>query len=112
MHFSRVIDGCEKDLEIKFLNPIALQWENESFEIIKLPANLPCCSNEGFTNWTYPTLIIPNSEWANLYAAQSHTEEEYKTHEVKHFAFIAMNDLLHVLSEEMPTARFTHAKNA
>ncbi|WP_233073293.1 hypothetical protein [Motilimonas eburnea] len=105
MHFSRVIGGCNKDLELTFSDPIALQWEDESYGIIDLPDTLPKCSAVGFTGWTYPTLIVPKSKWADKYAARTHTEEEYKNHKVTHFAFISMNDLLHVLSVEKPSAK-------
>jgi hypothetical protein len=111
MYFSRVIDGCDKDLELTFSDPLALQWEDESYGIIELPENLPMCSSEGFTTWTYPTLIITNSEWANVYAARTHTEEEFSNHKVAHFAFISMNDLLHVLSEKKPSAKLAEANN-
>jgi len=112
MHFSRVVGGCKKDLELTFSDPIALQWEDESYDVIELPDALPKCTNEGFTNWTYPTLIIPDSPWANSYAARSHTEVEYKNHKVTHFAFISMNDLLHVLSEKKPSAKLIEVSNA
>lgn len=112
MHFSRVIGGCAKDLELTFENPIALKWEDESFGLIDLPEVLPKCSSEKFVGWTYPTLIVSNSEWADLYAARTHTEEEYKSHKVTHFVFISMNDLLHVLSDEKPSARLIEAEDA
>ena len=112
MHFSRVIGGFKKDLELTFSDPIALQWEDESYDIIELPDNLPMCTNEAFTNWTYPILIIPNSQWADTYAARSHTEDEYKNHKVTHFAFISMNDLLHVLTEKKPIAKLIEASNS
>lgn len=104
--------GFTKDVEISFKEPIAMQWEDESYDIIELPQNLPRCSSEGFENWTYPTLIIPNSDWANLYAARSHTAEDYESHKVTHFAFISMNDFVHVLSEEKPMARLIESQDA
>jgi hypothetical protein len=112
MHFSRVFGGCDKDLELTFSDPIALQWGEESYGIIDLPDILPKCSKEGFTNWVYPTLIIADSKWANWYAEIMHTEEEFQNHKVTHFAFISMNDLLHVLSEIKPKAKLIEAKNA
>ncbi len=112
MHFSRVIGGFSKDLELTFSEPIALQWEDESYGIIELPEFLPKCSTEGFTTWTYPTLKIENSEWANLYAARTHTEDEFQSHKVQHFAFVSMDDLLHVLSEKKPSVKFVEAENA
>lgn len=105
MHFSRVIGGYTQDLELVFSDPIALKWEDESYDVIQLPTDLPKCSQDGFTVWTYPTLIIPDSDWADLYAAATHTEAEYKNHQIKHFAFLSMNDLVHVLSKTEPSSR-------
>jgi hypothetical protein len=112
MHFSRVINGYGKDLELIFERPLALNWEDESYSLIGLPNNLPKCSSKQFNGWTYPTLIVTGSKWADLYAARTHTEEKFKTHGVTHFAFIAMNDLLHILSEKKPSTRFIGAKDA
>ena len=112
MHFSRVVGGCDKDVELTFSDPIALQWEDESYDVIELPGNLPKCAQDGFTTWTYPTLIIPDSEWANQYASRTHTEEEFKNHKVTHFAFISMNDILNVLSEKKPSAKLIEVTNA
>ncbi|GAB1267010.1 hypothetical protein NBRC116493_02630 [Aurantivibrio infirmus] len=112
MHFSRVIGGFKNDVCLTFDNPIAVQWEDESYGIIELPNNLPKCQNEAFSPWVYPTLIIPNSNWANTYAARICTAEEYENHNVSHFAFISMNDLLHVLSNKKPSAKIVEAKNA
>ena len=89
-----------------------MQWEDESYDVIDLPYGLPKCSREGFTRWTYPTLIIPNSEWSNSYAATNHTEEEFREHTVKHFVFISMNDLVHVLSKEKPRFSLVDARKA
>ncbi len=89
-----------------------MQWEDESYNIVELPKELPMCSAEGFESWTYPTLIIPDSEWANLYAARSHTAEEFETHKVTHFAFISMNDFVQVLSEEKPKCRLIESQDA
>ncbi len=105
MHFSRVVGGCGMDLELVFSSPLALQWEDESYGLIELPNNLPKCVQDRFKRWTYPTLIIPNSNWADLYAANIYTKEDFKSHKVTHFAFVSMNDLLHVLSEKKPRVR-------
>jgi hypothetical protein len=112
MHFSKVKDGSTQDLEITFGRPIAVQWEEESYGLIELPDNLPQCSRIEFSNFTYPTLIVTDSRWANLYASRSYSEEEYKNHNVRHFVFISMNDILHVLSNEEPKYKFIPAKNA
>ncbi len=112
MHFSRVIGGCPTDLELTFTNPLAVQWEDESYSLIDIPDQLPKCSEEKFNDWTYPTLIVPNSQWANQYAANIYSEEEFSNHKVTHFAFISMNDLLYVLSEHKPNAKLIEAGNA
>lgn len=102
MHFSRVVNGCNEDLELIFDNPIAFQWEDERFGLIDLPEELPRITNINYKSWTYPTLIIPNSKWVDLYAQRLYTEEEYLNHKLKHFALISLNDLIHILSEKMP----------
>ena len=112
LHFSRVIGGYAKDLELTFENPIALKWEDESYGLIDLPETLPKCCSEKFMSWTYPTLIVSNSQWADLYAARTHTEEDYKNHKVMHFVFISMNDLVHVLSNEKPSTRLIESTDA
>jgi len=111
MHFSRVIGGFDKDLELTFTSPMAVQWEDEIFGLIDLP-ELPACAATEFKSYTYPTLIVPDSKWADLYAARTHTAEEYKSHKVAHYAFVSMNDLLHVLSQENPSVRVVEARNA
>ncbi|MBV35720.1 hypothetical protein [Kangiella spongicola] len=103
MHFSRVIGGIDKDLKLVFTHPIALQWEDESYNVIELPNNLPKCSKEQFNEWTYPTLTISDSKWANEYAAMTHSIDNFENHRVTHYAFISMNDILNVLSENEPT---------
>ena len=105
MHFSRVIEGFKNDLQITFSDPVALQWEDESYGLIDLSENPPKCGKYGFEMWTFPTLIIDNSTWANEYAVMTHTADEYKNHKLTHFAFVSMNDLLHVLSEHRPRAK-------
>src|SRR5262245_43795876 len=44
MHFSRVVDGFSKDLELTFRQPLAVQWEDEGFGLIESPEDLPKCS--------------------------------------------------------------------
>jgi len=104
IHFSRVIDGSTKDLNLTFKQPLAIQWETESFGLIDTPKEIPKCTNPKFSDWNYPLLIIENSKWADKYASSLYTEDEYKTHSVIHYFFISMNDLFHVLSTECPIA--------
>jgi hypothetical protein len=105
MHFSRVLDGCKSDLELTFKSPLALQWEEESYGLIDLPDNLPRCTSKGFETWAYPTMIISGSIWASSYADRINSDNDPRALNVTHFALVAMNDLLHILSGEKPLAR-------
>ena len=109
MHFSRVLDGCKSDLEITFKSPLALQWEEESYGLIDLPDSLPRCTSKGFETWTYPIMIISGSKWASSYADTIYSDGDPQALNVTHFAFVAMNDLLHVISEEKPLSRLVES---
>jgi hypothetical protein len=108
MHFSRLHDGLPNDLELLFLHPVALQWEQESFGLIDLPELLPLIGGVGpyASMAAFPLLLIEGSPWANDYAARVLTDQEFERHTLKHFALISLNDLLHVLSWDLPAARF------
>jgi hypothetical protein len=108
MHFSRAVGNSDFDLELTFREPDALQWEEESFGLIDLPQDIPRLS----VGWAYPALIIKDSEWANRYAAMlCCSEEELRNRNTKHYAFLSMNDFLHVLSKNPPVIRVVKAEN-
>lgn len=107
MHFSRAVGNSDYDLELTFRKPYALQWEDESFGLIDLPCEIPRLSS----GWAYPVLILKGSEWADRYAAERYLGEEFKSHDVKHYAFISMNDFLYVLSKNPPVIRLVKAEN-
>jgi hypothetical protein len=109
MHFSRVVGNGRNDLELIFAYPLALQWERASYGLIELPQDLPRIASG---RWAYPSLIINNSAWADRYAGRICTEEEFKNHGLIHYAFISMNDLLHVLSGYPPTIKLVQASDA
>ncbi|MEP1150344.1 MAG: hypothetical protein ABJH08_01340 [Balneola sp.] len=109
LHFSRVKDGFDKDIKLVFTQPISVVWEDESFQIFELPENLPRCESDNFKNWTYPSLVLHESKWVDLYAARMLDDESFKNHELKHFVFLSMNDLLHVLSYENPKIEILNA---
>ncbi|WP_321311496.1 hypothetical protein [Halarcobacter sp.] len=111
MHFSRVVEGFEKDLELIFFNPIALQWEDECYPIFDLPEKLPKCTKKGFEDWTYPTLIIPNSQWADRYDKSFAINERHDNQQLKHFVLISMNDILSILSCEMPNVKLIDSQD-
>lgn len=102
MYFSRVIGGFESDLNITFEYPLALQWEQESCGLIEFPSPVPKCEHLNFRDWSYPAIIFQNSPWADRYAAHLMTDKEFKVHNIQHFIFVSMNDLLHVLAMENP----------
>jgi hypothetical protein len=106
MHFSRMVDGPEQDLEVVFDNPLAFQWEDEIYGLIALPTELPHCLAPQWHRWVFPILTIDNSIWADRYAQRTFTVEEYEHKRVTHYAFIALNDLVHVLSIKPPTLRW------
>ncbi len=112
MHFSRVISGYKSDIEITFKNPWALKWEEESFGLIDIPEPLPRCSNNNFSGWTHPTLIVKDSKWAEKYSNRMYAAGDPKAKDVTHYVFVAMNDLLHVLSEQKPLVKLVLANNA
>lgn len=109
MYFSRFLGGHEHDVELTFSNPMALQWEDESFGLISLPDELPRCTKDNY--WMYPILIIENSKWADTYASRLYAAEDPKAKNVTHYALISMNDLVHVLSENAPSVRLVEPEN-
>jgi hypothetical protein len=106
MHFSRVVDGYEKDLELVFREPLAMKWEEESFGIIDSPQDLPKCAAARFNSWTHPTLVIENSDWADEYAARKYAKDDPRAKSVAHYFLVSMNDLVHILAEAKPDARW------
>src|SRR5262245_58339133 len=70
MHFSRIVDGLDKDLEVTFDHPLAVSWEDESFGLLETPSAWPMCSSARFGSYTHPTLVIEGSPWAARYAAR------------------------------------------
>jgi hypothetical protein len=98
MHFSRVVDGFSKDLELIFRTPYAFQWEDESFGLIDVPAPLPRCDRERFSGWAYPTLIIEGSPWREIYINRRFSADDPDRARVVHYYLVSMNDLAHVLA--------------
>lgn len=106
MHFSRVVDGLSKDLEINFGRPLAVAWEDESFGLIESPDLLPKCSHEKFKRSTHPTLVIRQSRWRDSYADRKYAADGPKAALVTHYFLVSMNDLLHVLTEAQPKSKW------
>jgi len=105
LHFSWVIDGFAKDLEITFRNPLAVLCEDESSGITEAPEELPKCSAK-FSQWTHPTLIIENSRWASRYADRKYSENDPRGATITHYFLISMNELLQVINEGEPETRW------
>jgi hypothetical protein len=106
MHFSRIIDGWSKDLEIVFPKPLSVQWEEESFGLIDSPKDFPKLQRAQFHGWTFPTLTIDGSVWAERYAASKFSEGDPGITLIKHYYLVSLNDLLHVLAEGVPNSRW------
>jgi hypothetical protein len=107
MRFTQVREGFGKDVELIFRRPAAVQWEDEGFSLIETPRDIPKCSGPKFSYWVYPTLLIKGSAWSKLYSDRLPSKDP--SARVTHYAFISMNDLLFVLSEEQPEVRFLDA---
>ncbi|MGN6546710.1 MAG: hypothetical protein ACTHK7_16770 [Aureliella sp.] len=105
MHFSQIVGGWNKDLQIVFPNPLAVMWECESFGLIETPANPPQLTGR-FHGWTFPTLVIERSEWAERYAAAKYAHGDPAAARIKHYYLVSLNDLLHVLDEGDPECRW------
>jgi hypothetical protein len=108
MHFSRVADGFDKDLEIVFRNLLAIKWEDESFGLVECPDSLPRC---GFKSWTHPTLIIEESRWRQTYVDRRYAAEDPDSSTVTHYFLASLNDLLHVLAIGAPQTRWVLPKD-
>ena len=107
MHFSSLRDGLANDLELRFARPVAVTLENESSSLIDIPEPLPTIAKAGrYSGFTFPVLLIEGSAWADEYAANVLSADEWQAHSLKHFACVSLNDLLHVLSWHEPTVRF------
>src|SRR5262245_4012470 len=106
MHFSRIVDGLATDLELTFDHPLAVSWEDESFGLVESPAHLPKCSSARFRRYAHPTLVIDGSPWAARYAARKYAENDPDAAAVTHYFLVSLNDLLHILAERQPRARW------
>lgn len=104
LHFSRMVDGLKKDLEINFGSPMAVSWEDESYGLIEVPNGIPTTEN-GF-NYSHPTLIVEGSEWAKKYADNKYSTGDPEADDVVHYLLVSLNDILHVLSEIKPLTKW------
>jgi hypothetical protein len=112
MHFSRIVGGFSKDLELVFGRPLAVAWEEESFGLIESPEILPKCSGADFRQYSHPTLIVEHSNWAEKYAAHKFAEGAPEAENVKHYFLVSLNDLVHVLAESTPEAAWVASAGA
>lgn len=104
MHFSRVVGLPERDLKLNFGRPLAVSWEDEYFDHIPTPSPIPRCTLPRLDHYAYPIIWVEGSAWADRYAASLYTEEEFRSHPVRHYLLVAMNDILHVLAKQPPVA--------
>lgn len=104
LHTSEIVNGPKHDIKVSFDGPAAFQWEEESFGQIQLPQNCPKCLNENFRNYVFPILTIENSQWAKRYS------DVFDGPKFVHYAFVSLNDLVHVISAAPPKVRKTGAR--
>lgn len=109
LHFSRMVDGPTEDLEVVFNQPLAFQWEEESYGLIELPVDLPKCLPHCWSTYRQPMIQTICSLWAALYAGRVLTDSDVGVKQVMHFAFVSLNDLFHVLSINRPVLRWVTA---
>ena len=102
LHLSRIVGGHDFDLLVRFDAPIALAWDNESFDFVTLPAPVPRCTGERFNGFAHPMLVVKESNWAAQYV-QGHPVDDRT---VVHLVFLALNDSIAVLSSGDPEVIF------
>ena len=100
LHFSRVTGGYPDDVDCRFRKPVALLWEDESYSVSAIPGPLPKVENPNFDTWTYPSITIEESSWAE--SGFSNMHQAIGDGELTHFVFVSMNDVLHVLAVDIP----------
>ena len=102
LHLSRIVGGHDFDLLVRFDAPIALAWDNESFDFVTLTAPVPRCTRERFDGFAHPMLVVKESTWAAQYV-QGHPVDDRT---VVHLVFLALNDSIAVLSSGDPEVIF------
>lgn len=98
LHLSRIVGGHDFDLLVRFVAPIALAWDNESFDFVTLPAPVPRCTGERFNDFAHPMLVVKDSNWVAQYL-DGHPVDGST---VVHLVFLALNDSIAVLSSGDP----------
>lgn len=97
LKFSDIPCGTKYDLELTFDKIQAMKYEDGEPALIPIP-DPPHCTNENFTEYIFPTLTVENSIWAKAY-------EFFRPIDLTHYVFVALNDIVHILSEEKPKLR-------
>jgi hypothetical protein len=101
MHFSRVKDGLQQDLELLFHGSIALRWTEEAFSMVhSAPRPLPKCQGVRWAGWTFPLLQIFDSAWLQEHAGYPAAAGR------QHFLLVSMNDLVDVLARPDVSAKW------
>ena len=94
MHFSKVIGGLEQDLEVILNGGVALRWAEEALHSVTSPiVSLPKLSSEKWSDWTYPLLLVEESEWLKSVKFFPHVRDH------RHMVFMSMNDVIEVLAK-------------
>jgi hypothetical protein len=102
MHFSRTQGAPSLDLELLFIDPIAVRWSDERFAYGWMPGPnaAPPLHTPGFERWAFPLLKVFESSWLLTLG--------YATDQggCEHYRLVAMNDIVDVASRPGVTARW------
>jgi hypothetical protein len=98
MHFSRVRHAGPEDLVLTFDHVVAIHWHDEMFGSIFVPRpplpRIAEASEPLFNKWTYQILEIEGSPWVE----QCLQVRPQTKPPLRHYLFVAMNDLVDVLA--------------
>jgi len=102
MHFSRTAGALRDDLEIDFEGAVGLLWMEESAHSVaeRMQSPLPKCHDLKWANWTFPLLVVSNSEWLSKIEALPLSQQRV------HFLLVSMNDIVEVLALRPPSAKW------
>ena len=102
MRFSEMIGGLGEDLEITFHGAIGLKWMEESSYSVSDTSDdvLEKCTHEKWRGWVRPMFVSRQTPWLTSIAVLPHTKSRL------HYLLISSADIVEVLAEENPSARW------
>jgi hypothetical protein len=95
MHFSNVVGLPNKDLQLRFIDALAVRWEVECPGFETVPAELPKCAASEWNRWTFPLLTVEGSGFLEQFRPIYERDGAAK---LGHFLLVSMNDLIQVVA--------------